>query len=80
MLIIFLNVSLRNSPLCQMCYKNSCNLVTSMWCTYIFYVYYDVLKYIFGYIYRLYYIHDILSIHFEFIVGEPGRPNKYMNR
>jgi len=63
MLTNFLNFSLRNSPLCQINYKNSCNLVTSMWCTYIFDVYYNVLKYIFGYIYRLYYIHDILNIH-----------------
>jgi hypothetical protein len=63
-----------------MSYKNSCNLVNPMWCTYIFYVYYDVLKCIFGYIYRLYYIHDILSIHFEYVVSELGRLCKYMNR
>jgi hypothetical protein len=51
-----------------------------MWCTYIWNVYYDVLKYIFGYIYRLSYIHDILNIHFEYIVSELGSLYKYMNR
>jgi hypothetical protein len=39
------------------------------WCIYTFDVHYDVLKYIFEYIYRLYYIHDILSVHFEYIIS-----------
>jgi hypothetical protein len=77
MLTNFLNFSLRNSLLCQINYKNNCNLVTSMWCTYIFDVYYNVLKYTFGYIYRLYYIHDILNIHLRGINIYMG--NKLVN-
>jgi hypothetical protein len=76
----FLSFLLKKSPLCQIGCKNSCNLVMSMGCTYTFDVHYDVLIYTFEYIYRLHYIHDILSVHFEYIVSGLSRLSKQLSK
>jgi hypothetical protein len=43
---LFLGFLSKKRPLYQIYCKNNHNLVTSMWCTYMFYVHYIVLKYI----------------------------------
>jgi hypothetical protein len=49
-------------------------MVISLWCTYTFDVHYDIFE--IGYIYRLYYIPDIISIHFSYIVNDLNRLKK----